>query len=373
MLAIYFLFNLMYLFYFIFCHQRQAVDLYLLGYSLQGIKIQSGTISNGSFTAMVACLIMLVIEMYRTGVASNSLYRRGSLPFSIGIAGDSGTGKSELLRLLDSLLGGNRTIQNIEGDGDHRWERGDTAWDVYTHLDPKANYLYRQAQDIMTLREGSIVRRTDYDHTTGTFTAVKRIIPKRFIVLCGLHSLYLPQTRKALDLKLYMDTDETLRRFWKIQRDRAQRNHTNEEVLRQIEARIPDAKRFIYPQKQFADLCIRYFDPELKDCCVEDYSVQLSLELLSDISVNLEPVIMELEACGVQPQHQYCDDMKHQRTIFYAETVNNHTINFQEIALHCIPQFDELFCEDIHWKEGIEGVLQLFILIMIYEKMKGAA
>lgn len=54
-------------------------------------------------------------------------YRRRSRPFTIGIAGDSGAGKSRLLVMLGELLSEDH-ILNIEGDGDHRWERGDANW-----------------------------------------------------------------------------------------------------------------------------------------------------------------------------------------------------------------------------------------------------
>ena len=32
-----------------------------------------------------------------------------------------------------------------EGDGDHKWQRGDSNWSKFTHLDPKANFIHKQA------------------------------------------------------------------------------------------------------------------------------------------------------------------------------------------------------------------------------------
>lgn len=371
MLTIYLLFNLLYLFYFIFCHQTEFLDIYLLGGSLQGLKIGNKDICSFAFTIMTGCLIILVAEMYRLGVASNSLYKRKNLPLTIGIAGDSGTGKSELLKHIESLLGGSRFIQYIEGDGDHRWQRGCSEWEQYTHLDPKANYLYRQAKDIATLREGSMVRRVDYDHKTGRFTELKRIVPKQYIVLCGLHSLYLPQMRATLDLKIYMDTDETLRRFWKIKRDTGKRGYTNQEIIQQIEKRIPDAEKYIYPQRDFADLRIRYFDSTLTDCCDLGHAVCMSLELSLNIAVDLEPVVNDLVQYGVSACHTYCTDLKHQTVVFDGKELEGKHINFQAVAEDNIPQFEELFYHGIMWEDGIEGLVQLFILIMICSKMRG--
>lgn len=371
MMAIYLGWNLVYLFYFVCCHQTQFVALSILGQSLQMLKIANESICNIVFTVMAGCLIILVMEMYVSGVASNSLYKRRGLPFTIGIAGDSGTGKSELLNQIEGLLGGSKSIQHIEGDGDHRWQRGSSEWEQYTHLDPKANYLYRQAKDIAALREGGVVRRADYDHDTGTFTEKKRIVPKQYIVLCGLHSLYLPQTRKALDLKIYMDTDETLRRFWKIGRDTGKRGYTNEEIIRQIEKRIPDAEKYIYPQKEFADLNVRYFDQTLTDCCDLNHEVCMSLELSVDISVDVEPVVVDLLRCGVKVEHTYCDDLKHQTIAFDGATLAGKEIDFQQIATDHIEQFEELFPHKIAWENSISGLLQLFILVIICAKMRG--
>jgi uridine kinase len=38
-----------------------------------------------------------------------------------------------------------------------------------------------------------------------------------------------------------------------------ERNYTKEQVLESIEKRREDSEKFIYPQKEFADLIINYF------------------------------------------------------------------------------------------------------------------
>ena len=42
--------------------------------------------------------------------------------------------------------------------------------------------------------------------------------PKKYIVISGLHVLYLPQLRDEIDLKIYMDTDSKLQKYWKMLR-----------------------------------------------------------------------------------------------------------------------------------------------------------
>jgi uridine kinase len=64
----------------------------------------------------------------------------------IGVGGDSASGKSTMLGLIKLLL--NEKLIDLEGDGDHKWERGDDNWNVFSHLNPKGNFLYKQASDI---------------------------------------------------------------------------------------------------------------------------------------------------------------------------------------------------------------------------------
>ena len=58
----------------------------------------------------------------------------------ICITGSSGVGKSTLSKFLYFIFGCNDVV-TLNGDDAHRWERGDTNWDIYTHLNPSANNL----------------------------------------------------------------------------------------------------------------------------------------------------------------------------------------------------------------------------------------
>ena len=58
------------------------------------------------------------------------------------------------------------------------------------HLDPKANFIHRQAEVIRDLKFNNVIFRSDYNHKTGRFTKALKIIPKKFIVIAGLHPFY---------------------------------------------------------------------------------------------------------------------------------------------------------------------------------------
>lgn len=367
-MSVYALFNVLYLFYFVFLHKTEYTDIIFLGKSLQYLKIENQTIKAVVFAVMVACLGVIVYKIYRFGIASNNLYQMGGKSFVIGIAGDSGAGKTRLLEKIEHLFGTGKDILFLEGDGDHRWERGDENWEQYTALDPQANYLYRQAENIKNLKRENWVSRSEYDHDTGEFKEQERVDAKKYIVLCGLHSLYLPILRDELDLKIFMDTDNELRNYWKIQRDVAKRGYSKESIVAQIRKRIPDAEKYIYPQKQFADLIITYFDKTLKNCYVDDYEVELSVKFEISININVEKLVKSFEAYGIYADYQICDDFSRQIIIFDGKELMN-DIDFEKIAETNIPQYEDFFTYYPEWGTDVEGLIQVVLLFMISEKM----
>lgn len=371
-IVIYAILNAVYLVYFVVFHHKGLVDLYFLKMDLSCIKVYHTVVENLIFTLLSGTLIYLVISMYQLGVASNNLYKRKNIPFTIGITGDSGAGKSTMIEVLERGLGA-ENLQYIEGDGDHRWERGNQLWDEYTALNPKANYLYRQAKDLEQLRVGSTVRRVDYDHSTGKFTKAQKVKAKKYVLLCGLHAMYLPQTRKNLDLKIYLDSDETLRRYWKIQRDTTHRGYTKEAVLASIEKRMPDAEKYIYPQKNYADLIVRYYDKNLTDCMVENYEVNLSVQLTISAAIDVEPLAKELEAAGISVEYEYSQDLQSQYIILDADNLEKMTIPINEIAKRVIWQLDEITQTDLSSDtiSAKDGIIILFLLLLISNKMQG--
>ena len=73
----------------------------------------------------------------------------------IGIAGDSGAGKSTILESIQKLLIFDNYIK-LETDRYHKWERGDENWKIYTHLDPCSNYLEKMNTDMYNLTHKQI-------------------------------------------------------------------------------------------------------------------------------------------------------------------------------------------------------------------------
>lgn len=368
-LVIYAFLNLAYLLYFLIGHQTPYVDLYYGKISMMGLKTDSPLLVNSLFTVLTAALLYATYLMYQSGIASNSLYRRRGMPFTIGLSGDSGSGKSTLIAMIEQVFG-RKNLLFIEGDGDHKWERGDRMWEHFTHLNPKSNYLYRQAQDLATLKTGQSVLRVDYDHDTGKFTNQSRIRPKPYILLCGLHALYLPQVRNILDLKIYMDIEENLRRYWKIQRDVGKRGYSKQRILEQISGRLVDAEKYIYPQKKYADLVISYFDKELTDCLSEGYDVHLSLKITVTIEIDLEPLIQRVKSQGIQVAYDYDNDLKTQSVIFESQDLEASTLPVAAIAEEVVPHLDEIINHPLRAINDLHCILEILLLLLVEDKLR---
>jgi uridine kinase/ribulose-5-phosphate 4-epimerase/fuculose-1-phosphate aldolase len=115
------------------------------------------------------------------------------------------------------------------------------------------------------------IERSHYNHNNGLFDEPTKIYPKELIVYEGLHALYTKQVRDICDLKIYIDTDEELKIAWKIKRDLNKRGYSEAQILETIKRRMNDEKEYILPQKQFADVVVKFTFDESEGVMFEYY------------------------------------------------------------------------------------------------------
>lgn len=324
-------------------------------------------IRNLLFTTFEGVLMFVVYVLYKYGIKSNSVYRKKEHATIIGIGGDSGVGKSTLKRTLVGLLGA-QNIVPIESDGDHKWGRGDQSWATITHLNPKANYLYKQAQYLKALKNGTQIERVEYDHESGMFTKPMKVYPNDFILVAGLHPFYLPQTRRLIDVKIYLDTEEKLRRHWKIKRDVQTRGYSLDKIMDQIKMREEDAIKYIHPQMNYSDLVIRFFSEDDYEPGDMAFDPNLQLKVMLKLDIEVEGIVEALETKGYQLEHFYDSDMKYQHIVLNAPIPTHDLI---EIAERFIENIDEIVNgNDIEWREGYHGFIQLMTLALLSHNLK---
>jgi phosphoribulokinase len=175
--------------------------------------------------------------------------------FTLGVAGDSGSGKTTFTQGVRSIFG-NDLVSTITLDDYHSLDREGRRAQGITALNPKANSLDRLERDLISLKRGVPVEKPSYNHTTGTFDPPAIFSPKKILILEGLHTLFTPTLRKYLDFTLFVDPARQVKYDWKIQRDVDQRGYSRDAVLREIAEREPEYERYIAPQKEYADAVI---------------------------------------------------------------------------------------------------------------------
>lgn len=180
----------------------------------------------------------------------------------IGVAGDSGCGKSTFLRRITDLFG-KELVTVICLDDYHSLDRKQRKETGITALDPRANNFDLMFEQAKALKNGQAINKPIYNHETGMIDPPERITPTPIVVLEGLHPLYDERVRDLLDFSVYLDIGDEVKIAWKIKRDMAERGHSYEDVLFAINARRPDFMAYIDPQKAHADVVIQVLPTQL--------------------------------------------------------------------------------------------------------------
>jgi len=201
----------------------------------------------------------------------------GEKPIVIGVAADSGCGKSTFMRRLTNIFGGDRVGPLGGGFDNGGWETNSLVSDLTTvlclddyhlndrggrkitkrtALDPLENNFDLMFEQLQALKEGKSVQKPIYNHVNGTLDTPETIEPTPIIIIEGLHPMWDARVRSLLDFSLYLDISDEVKLNWKVQRDMEERGHSLESILASIESRKPDFDAYIAPQKEFSDLTI---------------------------------------------------------------------------------------------------------------------
>ncbi|MBT8544353.1 uridine kinase [Polynucleobacter paneuropaeus] len=312
-------------------------------------------------TALVGTGMILAVRIWRETVIRNDFFRLSRKPFVVGIAGDSGAGKDTV---SDAILGlfGHHSVTAISGDDYHLWDRQQPMWRVMTHINPSANDLEGFAKDLIALTDGRSIKKSHYDHDTGKMSIPVNVSSNDVIIASGLHALYLPILRECYDLKIYLDIDEDLRKYFKINRDVNLRGYTVERVLESLEKRRPDSNKFIKPQEAFADL-IFSIQP-INSAVIEknNDSQPPSLKLVVKSRHGFNEITLKRILIGICGLHV---DMSINNSVTEVElTIEGETsdLDIQMAAELICPKIFEFLDLRPKWQNGVLGLMQLVTL-----------
>merc|ERR1719223_2635437 len=136
----------------------------------------------------------------------------GQTPIVIGVAADSGCGKSTFMRRLTNIFGGEKVGPLGGGFGNGGWETNTLVSDLTTVICLDDYHLND--------REGRKVSGLTALDTPET------IEPTPIIIFEGLHPMHDERVRELLDFSLYLDISDEVKLNWKIQRDMEERGHS---------------------------------------------------------------------------------------------------------------------------------------------------
>ncbi len=315
---------------------------------LESTGINALQIQNILFTGLQISVAMNAYWCYRLGIYYNNLYIEKQKPFVLGVGGDSGVGKSTLTESIKDLAGHKQTVV-LNGDDSHKWERQDTNWEYFTHLNPKANNIHKDVNQIYALIDGKTIERATYSHKNGKFTKPTNIEKDQFIVFQGLHPFFLEKMRNIYDLKIFVDAEDKLRKKWKTERDIKERGHSAVKVTQDMKKRKKDAAKFILPQKNFADWVIQYYS--LRD--------DIGVKYTFSNSIPLEELLSELSSVkGLKIKHKYSNTKI--QTVTIEGKINKKLV--EKIAYKLYPNLNELTNNLADFRDNTKGLNQLFFI-----------
>ncbi|CAJ1340066.1 unnamed protein product [Effrenium voratum] len=205
-------------------------------------------------------LILLAVSSLGFGLSKDT-------PVIVGVAADSGCGKSTFLRRILGALGtevqpGHTAIGDMMTviclDDYHTNDRAGRKATGLTALDARENDFDLMGVQIEALKKGKAVYKPIYNHDTGNKDPPELIEPNKVMVFEGLHPIYDEKARSQLDLAIYIDIVNDVKFAWKVQRDVEERGWTEDQVREDIEKRLPDFSKYVDPQKANADVVLRY-------------------------------------------------------------------------------------------------------------------
>lgn len=182
------------------------------------------------------------------------------VPYIVGVAGGSGSGKTYFARELQKILGDEKCSilyqDNYYSDQSHRFD-GDGGAVNFDH--PESLDFELMALGLKELKKGGSIEVPLYEFATHTRKLETLSFNARPIILVdGILILDSPVVRAQLDEAIFFDTPEELRFKRRLDRDVAERGRTPEGVKKQFDLQVkPMHNQFVEPSKIFAQTIVK--------------------------------------------------------------------------------------------------------------------
>jgi phosphoribulokinase len=240
--------------------------------------------------------------------------------FIIGVAGDSGSGKSTFTRGITEILGP-ELVSSFSLDDYHLEDRETRARSGRLPLDPAVNRLELLAEHLAELKTGQPILKPNYDHKSGKFAPETHFEPTRIMIVEGLHPFNLPELRRVIDFGIFMDPEREVKWAWKLRRDIEKRGHDKKSVEAEMLKREPLFKLYIDPMKIYAEVVVKIRRSSLSPEGVE-------VELIQEIpETPLGAIDLEFDLSGLMRASSESFSMGFRSDFYYGKPVTRLTFD----------------------------------------------
>lgn len=182
-----------------------------------------------------------------------------SKPYTIGITGGSGSGKTHFLKMLSSRFSEDQICLISQ---DHYYkplqtqikdDQGIENFDLPGAIDRE-----RFHQDVVKIKSGEVVRKEEYTfNNPDVKPQIFTFTPSPILIVEGLFVQYFPEIARELDLRIFIEAKDHLKISRRIRRDNKERGYDLDDVLYRYQHHVmPVYESLIKPLKDEADLII---------------------------------------------------------------------------------------------------------------------
>lgn len=177
----------------------------------------------------------------------------------IGVAGGTGSGKSTLVKRLQTTFEG-KDVVTLSHDYYYKGYP-DLTYEERTKLNydhPQSFDTDMMVQHLNALKNGLPVERPVYSFVEhNRLMETVTVMPSRVLIVEGILIFENKELRDLMDMKVFVDTDADIRLSRRLIRDVKHRGRTMESVVEQyINTVKPMHEEFVEPSKKYADVII---------------------------------------------------------------------------------------------------------------------
>jgi uridine kinase len=174
----------------------------------------------------------------------------------VSVTGGSGSGKGYFIEQLKCFFPKKLSILHL--DNYYRDTNGKV--ENVNHDHPSSLKLGLFQKQLAKLRQGLTVDVPNYKFKKHKAIGTRKLKGKHVIILDGLFSFYNKRLQKMADVKIFVYAPDLIRLNRRIKRDAVKRGQNSHQVkIKWKETVQPMYKKFVEPQRKFADLVIKNY------------------------------------------------------------------------------------------------------------------